>query len=387
MRKMTALLLFMLFILSACSPAASVTLPENYDSIRSFIHGVASTACATDSTVYFLCGNDGMLRYTDKASGITGPLCGKPECAHNDANCNAYIGSHSYGLSDYNGRLYWVGTVNAYTYYVFSSAYDGTDRQTVRELDGDLVPNNLTNRVALFYQGYVYLACGKQEILDGEPRTNHYIYAYPLDPKEEGFVILDEESTSLAPDTLIQPYGDKLYIITHVSELSGCHSAFRRWDPQTRELETLYEGAVPYLSGGELWVMDDGILIYGLVVNGTAGYVRNLYKYDFESGELELLFTFTSETAIINVGIADNLIVGNTVTETGELAVLVKDFEGQVVLDAAFQADWAANHTFLNFSGADETRVYFYEFWAGKQLFAAVPLDGSEVQLLWNSET
>lgn len=384
MRKITALLLSMLFILSACKPAGSGTLPENDGDgrSRSFVHG-SSAACATDSTVYFLCGNDGMLRYTDKASGITGPLCGKPECAHNDAACNASVGFQSYGLSAYNGRLYWVGAASANTHCVFSCAYDGTDRQTVRELDGDLVPDNLTDRTALFYRGCVYIACGKQEVLDGGPRTNHYVYAYPLDPKEEGFVILDEESPSLASDTLIQPYEGRLYIITH-AESGGFHSAIRCWDPQARELETLYEGAVPYSSGGELWVMDDGILIYGLVANGTAGFVRNIYKYDFESGELGLLFPFTSEAAIINVGLADNLIVGNTVTEAGELAVLVRDFEGQVVLDAAFQADWAAAHPFLNFSGADGTRVYFYELWAGQQLFAAVPLVGGEVRLLWN---
>ena len=47
-----------------------------------------------DERLYFFngFGFSDKLMYTDLETGITAPLCGKPECTHEDASCNASVG-------------------------------------------------------------------------------------------------------------------------------------------------------------------------------------------------------------------------------------------------------------------------------------------------------
>ena len=45
--------------------------------------------CSWNGVTYYLTAE--WLYYYDEASGISGKLCGKPECDHNNHNCNAHV--------------------------------------------------------------------------------------------------------------------------------------------------------------------------------------------------------------------------------------------------------------------------------------------------------
>lgn len=83
--------------------------------------------------------------HADLATGISGPLCSKPECTRTDRSCNAY------GLSMYDGRIYWVEYVyGSRSYRIVSAAPDGTAQTTVRILDQDVVSKAMRNRCVMF---------------------------------------------------------------------------------------------------------------------------------------------------------------------------------------------------------------------------------------------
>ena len=71
-------------------------LPD-YDADPSFIHAFSTIGnhvlCRTESTAFACTGSlsKGTIKYLDKATGICLPLCGKPECLHDNDTCNAYV--------------------------------------------------------------------------------------------------------------------------------------------------------------------------------------------------------------------------------------------------------------------------------------------------------
>ena len=67
----------------------------------------------SDSVIYKLVNARTSIYYYDKASGISGPLCGNPDCNHTTQDCEAFIGS-AMALQYYNGNLYFIaGDLNS----------------------------------------------------------------------------------------------------------------------------------------------------------------------------------------------------------------------------------------------------------------------------------
>ena len=81
---------------------------------------------------------------------------------------------------------------------------------------------------------------------------------------------------------------------------------------------------------------------------------------------------------------ADGVFVGNMLTESKGNRFLVKDFTGQTVLDTTFEdIDWYDPPSLMSGIGMDESYLYFFKY---SERFIAVPLDGSEIRLLWSKE-
>ena len=308
MKKTFAVMLTFLLFLTSCSNAG--TENQRIDSDRSFTQ-YGTYVCETEDTVYLIThdtiyfeylGNYNMcymLYYMDKMTGISGPLCGRPECGHDDESCNAYISSmQPVSLADYNGRLYWIAMGNDNKYHIYSAAYDGTDRQSVRELDerGGEVRFDRTVIISAFHRGYVYLTSNPREIVDGEQKYRNYIYAYSIDPGGEDFVILDEERTfSIATRT--QLYGNSMYILV-VDQLKDDGDAkLLRWDVETHELETLFDDKATFTPGEDFWVTEEGVFMDGTSFDdpvtddeGNSVWERNVYFYDFPQKNLKSHF-------------------------------------------------------------------------------------------------
>ena len=355
--------------------------------------------CATEDTVYFceyLGGN--MIYYADKATGICLPLCGKPECTHKDANCNAYVGSSGIDcLSVYNGRLYWIGSEkvnNNWKDCIVSAAYDGTDRKVVRALTDwwGTSSYSWSNMQVEFHRGYVYKYYVSDEVVDGVTKKIAYVKAYPIEEDREAFVILREEIEMIAPNrsaytARVQGYEEYVYIAIEESA-DGAFELYR-WDTRAGVLETLYRGEAPFDWDREFLVMEDGIVFLGVEYADPDGDVEEtvLYRFTFDTGEFELLNRFRyNEGKHLSPVLSGGVMIANwRDADSGSLRVLVNNFEGETVLDATFEdVDWLYNSHGLAGYGADESYLYFFD---NLKQFVTVARDGSGIRLLWSKDT
>ena len=399
-------MLTFLLLLTSCSNAG--TENQRIDSDRSFSQ-YSTYVCETEDTVYFMTedsiyyenlGNypGSMLYYIDKITGISGPLCGKPECGHDSMNCNAYITNVIVlGLADYNGRLYWIANTGE-KHYVYSAAYDGTDRQTVRELGDNDSEVRFEQPVIMtaFHRGYVYLTSNPSAIVDGEEQYRNYIYAYSLDSGGEDFVILDYESTDWI-DARTQLYGNSMYIFLLDRSKEDGTSKLLKWDVETHELETLFDGKTPFAPTVDFWATEEGVFLIGTTFNdpvtdkeGNGVWERNVYFYDFSAGEFELLFPIIGAGGI-TFGFSDGLF---TVKNDRELwrnpenafDITVYDFNGQTVFADTFDTNILPFYVgMMHFAGADEKNLYFYTNFTG--YLVCIPLDGGEPTVLHGNWT
>ena len=346
---------------------------------------IGVTICATENSVYFNMLGDQLIRYADKATGICLPLCGKPECTHNNDNCNAYLYSVSiYGLSCYNDRLYWidVNPKNWLEECIYSMAYDGTDRRTERSLG---VAGGFLE--AQFHRGYLYVSYRTQEVVNAEAKDTLHVVAYRLGSDEGPVEILNEEVRNLSQQIRIQAFGDIVYIALKANE-DGSDIELYRWDTQIGELETLFCGDIPFFWRKEFWATEEGIMLYGNVPTGPEGnpwasQEYNIYRFSFESGEIEQVYQFW-EGENVNIFASDGVFVGNMLTEAKGNRFLVKDFAGRTVLDTTFEdIDWYDSPGLMSGIGMDESYLYFTKY---SKLFIAVSRDGSEIRLLWTND-
>ena len=372
------------------------------DSDPNFVHGDFDTICATEDTVYFAYALDGkigvpymeIIHFLDKATGIVSPLCGKPECLHNDSTCNAYT-TNCYALSVYDGRLYWMEKPMTYSPPpgIYSAALDGTDRRMIWEFEREMVPSGLAAK-GIFHQGWFFLFGDYQKVENGEPNRNLYMVAWPLNSEGESIVILDEPIGLSALRLSVQGYGDKVYIIA-LNETTGVSQIFR-WSLETWEQETVYDGGFPY-DGAYGFVMDgESIVAAGYkLVDDTAEFIGDAYsvgicRYDFGSGEwgerIPLETRVARRDRLIWPGITEDMLVMAGDTDDG-LSVFLMDLEGNVLLDQTYPCDWLeGRHTGFQYCGRDETNVYLYSIGYSNALFA-VALDGSGARILWDSDT
>lgn len=376
------------------------------DTVRSFYHAsmLYVLAAETDDTIYYIGRHGDKILYVDKAAGISGPLCGKVECQHNNENCNAYTTSSlgTAGLSVYNDRLYWVCHRSEKGYIVYSAALDGTDHREEAELGEALSPSSAQNMYMELYDGYMFLACELKRIEDGEAVKYNYLCAIPLESEEEPFVIL-QEKTAYNDWVTIQRYNGGLYIIT--DDICGSYDDFieleqsdrrydfkiRRWDMETHELETVYEeekSTIHYPT--ELWVTDDYILFTNLSVEESE---EQIYKYDFETGECGYLFSSGFKTTWAQIGIMDGLVSGHMLEdEIGrrKLHTVIKDFDGNVLIDESYDLGPIDEVDSLfcveEPRGRDEDHVYYSIYTQGRSSWCitiiSVALDGSGARVL-----
>ncbi len=387
MKKTIALFLVLaLFALTGCERAGEKN-ERTVDTVRSFSQPYKIVIAAeTGDTVYYMGSYDRVIKYVDKATGITGPLCGKPECKHNDETCNAYTGGLLRGLYTYNGRLYWMDNDpdDGEAVALFSVAPDGTDRRKVTSLSRDLYGTGSHSFTSFALgDGYLYYGVVSWAVENGEVNNYNYVRAIPLDPEEESFEIMRERATEFPDGITIQLYGDYLYI--HTSDGDGGRFTLRRWNVNTREFEMLIDepNASTTLN---MWVTDDGVYF-----DRNGG---DIYRYDLETGEYNKLFT--EEVGRFAAIFMDNIVTGFELSNKGDSSydfhVAIDDFEGNTLVDETYQFELGyAYYDDEHVLGRDENYAYYAMYDTGNDIVGyktyyiaiiKVALDGSGAEVL-----
>ena len=347
-------------------------LPD-YDADPAFVHYLStqgSTLCQTEDTIYSLYDTytpnktRDILMFTDKATGISLPLCGRPECLHNSSTCNAYMTDAS-GLRVYEGKLYWVdGELNG-SWDLMSMNLDGTGRSTVTSMRWARDTLHTTQSTHyVIHRGYAYVSGTTHEVIvNGERMSSVSICAQPLDGGE-GFTVWNKLIDGLGAMCAVKPVGNDLYIMLHYFDYVDRENVegqfdtveFYRWSSKTREAEFLYSETVSPES--ELWfyyhsihpVPGDGIYFEGYRLLDGVIYPNHdncILKYSFETGTIE-------EGAWLE-GYEWLYYTPDYVFTERDAAVYVFDYGGNLVS----RHEPVEGHTYIRFVGADSR----YSYW------------------------
>lgn len=346
-RIITIFLALALLLLAGCgSPGAEEA--RGVDTKRSFLHqNQRIHAAETVDTIYLGSYDQFFIKYVDKETGISGVLCGKPECGHDGKDCNAWVYLGVRCLFINNGRLYWIGEHYPHEvrqpYSLFNAALDGTDRREDRLPDEFPVPNGLDS--ILFEDGTIYAGVCQSVIEDGEEVTYQRVASLSLDGSMTVSTILNERAEignySGVP---VRFHDGWLYFITCEGPWGAGthHIRIRRYNAASGETETLYDEpnnrSINWVK--DMWVDDQGILFMAYD-HGTDK--MGIYRYGFPDGHLDLVCN-TGVTGTTRGGIADGIISGFTFKENNGMYsfhVVIKDFDGQALLDETYGFDLA----------------------------------------------
>lgn len=376
--KKLILLISALLMLTSCGKGAERAV--TYDCDNNFQQYSMPMICGDDDTLFFAFDDGSQLWYYDKATGISGLLCGKPECTHNGTECNAYfVGSE---LSLYGGKIYSLKPFYGSGCEVFSSDIDGSNRKTVIDLVGSEFSNMLADSVSdlsgKFHRGYFY-ACGTHHmIIDGILNDHAQVFAYSLDGGKGGIIYDNTELTAIK----IQPFDDYLYFVAYSDDaIEVC-----RYSPESGEVEVLYNGDMPF-SSPKIWVTDDSILF------GDISESAIVYKLDFANGTITSLFDFNSDTdkPYLLYGFTDDYIVGGNMNGI-EYLLCLKDYDGKTILETTVTppniSDDEPLYTFP--CGSDDEYIYLWsKVWSNAhdvQFIIGVSLKDGKSEVLWTND-
>ena len=166
MRKKIILFILLTCLLTSCinsKTSPSLLLDNQFDTVEFLPEydfrnefGKWRQLYESEQAYYLFSDTNPFLHYYDKESGISGVLCGKPECNHSDTSCNAYLAGGS-SLMYYDGYIYWVQQGNT----LMRMKPDGTERETVQYLQC-----GIANSVWL-HRGYIYSVQSVSSVVDG----------------------------------------------------------------------------------------------------------------------------------------------------------------------------------------------------------------------------
>ena len=330
--------------------------------------------CRTEDTVYSSrigVSQSPFIIYADKATGISSPLCGRPECLHNDSTCNAYVTSRADGLCVYDGKLYWISDRSNIT----RMNLDGTGRKTVAPV-GSVYDNINNDKSVVFHRGYLYVAGSQHQVVEnGVAMGSFTINVKPLDGGED-FTILRKLVDGTGTECLIKPVGNDLYIMLYYFnyEIEGNFDTyydtveFYRWDTKTRQAEFISgtqssPGGMRFLARSFHPVPGNGIY-FQAYISTEDGRSNIIYKYSFE--------TDTYEEGTWLAGYSWLLYCKNFIIAYADRTVYTYDYDGNPL----YKSDRVEGHALGNFVGADSEFAYFYSVEDGD--YVAVPLNGGD---------
>lgn len=175
------------------------------------------------------------VQYYDFDSGNTHILCSKPECTHEDENCNAYAGGVTIRYAE--GDLYYVAE-EALTgdFYFWRKSGDGSETEKLFFLfhleDGEM---EISSTLFCIHRGYVYYFLNTTE-----EESTYTLYRRKLEKNAKAEVLEKLESET---ELYYEVYGSgtKIYYVIENYEKENEHMEIRSYDIVNGDIKTEIE--------------------------------------------------------------------------------------------------------------------------------------------------
>ncbi len=330
---------------------------------------------------------DEYVHYYDKASCVGGVLCGNPACMHKDDTCDGFIGEPNYGMTFYDGKLYWLGQdeqsspLKAAPRGIWRMNPDGTEREC---LETDSVMSFFSDKQfqsMAFHKGKVYFLVTEDYIDDGVPHSYCCLYDSDLDDFKTYRQLLKQETES-SPTVSAIWTEEQIYVNCRTVNTSGGISDWlMAYRPETEQTETLLNISESQFDFFDFQVAS-GEIYYAGAEDGQA------VVYRLMNGRLEQCCTFPDdgiafETAVLS----DDMAVSVGADEKGQYVFWFKNFRDETLYRG--YADWEAlgiqpNTIWLLYrQGGDRNSIIFVVdcFVKGKHVFSFIRFHVSQGEL------
>lgn len=248
------------------SPGAFFTGEEPLTGFDAQNQYMLSIAISFQEGEGFFCGSDligNLIRYYDRASGVSGVLCADPACTHDSSSCGAYMRSGA-TLSYYDGKLYWVvDSQDNGDSYLCRGDLSGDNREKVKRISfEDVILPYQPQRYAI-HRGNLYILGNAGTVQGVEAGKRVTLLSSSLDGTEE-FRILYDETFSWGVYTDFRFVGNQVYFFrVSIPKDGPADTSVIRYDMTTGAVETVYEETgIEKAPPGGFWVMDAGEIYF-----------------------------------------------------------------------------------------------------------------------------
>ena len=355
-----------------------------------FISSMSPEMTQIGHVVYFIEQNEDIwqLIYADLDSGISGPLCGKAECAHNDSSCDSSLGDMGIGdLCTDGSWIYWVcysSEDNAA--HLWRMDPDGKNHEDVMKLAdserNDLFPSD-SPFVSISNQLLV-IAGGNTTVSAGQMLTNAQVTLYSLESKS-GTVIFETGYSNQFVQIIAKIHQGHLYyaltsapLFTEEDEEQNSKIEFYDYDLETKKNELIYvESYDRYFSLREFAIKDNEIFYLLDDIHMQGG----LYCLNLKSGRSEKRY---------DVSDAHHLTVDKVISlirEGGDsFRILVKDFKGNTISESTYPWEEYSECVTMYLGANREDAFFAFQNLKSETTYhIQIPLTEDGMRIIWRS--
>ena len=247
--------------------------------------GIYNIAAAEDG--YYYVTNEDFLVYFDINTGDTVPVCAKPDCMHDNDECNACLNTCViYNIYYYNEYIYYMPIINGMANLCRMDKSGSTTK-----ILGELFPSDGSSSIHLAFLGDYAYAYDSGSHLGLDTEFTEKIVEVSLKNGERN-EIYDVTGVSLAIKN-VKGFGDGLYFNVQHSERSDENISISSYGLY---MYSQSEKNVSQISTENIndYYLSDNYLYY--FING-----QGLYKSDIENQKTELIYKSNKAVDMCNI--------------------------------------------------------------------------------------
>ncbi len=317
-KELTLLCLALCLLLAGCKEPGSPGKPASPDPTEAVAkpgldaqnkYITPLNDCNFYETDEFFCGSTGdYAYYYDKASGLSGPLCADPSCAHDSRNCGAYVGVHG-SVTCYDGKRYWVAQ-GGQDFTLCRSDLAGTNQERVKTIGWDEIVLTYQPQRFVIHRGRLYIMGSADTVQDG-PGKRISLLSMSLDSSEE-ITTLYDKTFEMGAWTTARFVGDSIYYCVTTGTSDSCNISIIKFNIKDGSVETVYEESGISKGIGDIWVTNQGeIYLPGQDLRGSDP--RRTYVWKLENGKRTEVFS--REDFDDTPDILDGIVIVNSVKD------------------------------------------------------------------------